>query len=89
MLSSSLFYESTLQCRVPDSKGHPNAPFPLIFVCSSVQQDINCTPGKNEKEAKILVKQLVKYIQQYPINWVQGGRRPHVCVMSPSANQVI
>ena len=32
--SSSLFYEQSQQCQVPDRVAHPAAPFPLLFVCS-------------------------------------------------------
>ena len=90
MLPSSLFYRSTLQCNVPDSNAHPLAPFPLVFVCSS----IDSTPSANamdtdEEEAKILVDEVDKYVKSWPDEW---GEREHsqdrVCIMTPSANQV-
>ena len=86
MLPSSLFYQSTLQCRVPDSKSHPDAPFPLSFVCSSIEEQENSIQGTNIEEIEVLLKEVQKYFKEWPRNWDENDNR--VCIMSPSANQV-
>ena len=92
MLPSSLFYRSTLQCNVSDSKAHPLAPFPLVFVCSCIENipSANST-DTDEKEAKTLVDEVKRYIfGSWPEEWEERVHSPgEVCIMSPSANQVI
>lgn len=87
MLPSSLYYHSTLLCRVSDSRAHHLAPFPLTFVCSDINQEVKATSGTNEKEADVLIKEVEKYFREWPKHWDSDDKR--VCIMSPSANQVI
>lgn len=86
MLPSSLYYHSTLMCRVPDSIAHHLAPFPLTFVCSDIKKDIRRTSGINENEADVLVREVQKYFTSWPKNWDRSDKR--ICIMSPSADQV-
>ena len=92
MLPSSLFYGSTLQCRVPDSKSHPLAPYPLVFVCSSIKNSATCKIGSTDKtEATVLVEQVKKYIADSWPTTVWGSQYDppgKVCVMTPSPAQV-
>ena len=85
MLPSSLFYQSTLQCRVPDLESHPDAPFPLAFVCSSMEENLANISGINKVEAEVLVEEYNKYFKKWPRNWSSEEK---ICIMSPSANQV-
>ena len=66
MLASSLFYECTL---ISESRreAHPNAPYPLMFACTSLNQGNfrNCRP-ENEEEAKLLITKMLEYIQSWP-----------------------
>ena len=91
MLPSALFYKSTLQCNVPDAKAHPLAPFPLVFVCSSIE-DINSANaiGTDKQEAETLVKMVKKYIYgSWPEEWGDMFDPPgQVCIMTPSSTQV-
>ena len=92
MLPSSLFYGSTLQCRVPDSKSHPLAPYPLVFVCSSTKQysAVN-NKSTDQTEAEALVEQVKKYItDSWPTTvWGRQDDPPgKVCIMTPSPTQV-
>ena len=87
MLPSSLYYHSTLQCRVPDSTAHHLAPFPLTFVCSSIQQDLNKTSGVDENEANMIIKEIQKYFSMWPKHWSKKDKR--IGIVSPSADQVI
>ena len=91
MLPSALFYKSTLQCNVPDAKAHPLAPFPLVFVCSSIEDtDTANAIGTDEKEAETLVKSVKKYIyNSWPEEWSESyDFTGTVCIMTPSATQV-
>ena len=91
MLPSSLFYGSTLQCNVSDGMAHPNAPFPIVFVCSSIENlsTANCK-DKDEKEATTLVNEVKKYIwDSWPAVWGERANPPgRACIMTPSATQV-
>jgi len=86
MLPSSLFYQSTLQCRVPDHICHPKAPFPIAFVCSSLEEKFNGVPGINPSEAEVLHEEFEKYFSPWPTNWKENESK--ICILSPSANQV-
>ena len=87
-LPSSLFYGSTLQCRVPDESAHPDAPYPLVFVCSSLDASIQSIRNDtNEIEARHLLQQVSKFIANWPRAWGNVDRS-QICIMTPSANQV-
>ena len=86
MLPSSLYYQSTLQCRVPDSEAHDLAPFPLVFSCSDVKQSNNTTSGGNEEEAGVLIEEVCKYFKKWPKHWDKKDKK--ICIMSPSPVQV-
>ena len=95
MLPSSLFYCSTLQCNVPDTKAHPKAPFPLVFVCSSITNlsSANCK-NTDEVEAKILVDEVQNYTcrNSWPAVWGKNDDPDdpsQICIMTSSAAQVI
>lgn len=85
MLPSYLFYESTLLSRSP-APTHPDAPFPLVFVCSSLDDTKTAREGTDVAEADCILAQMGKYLENWPPNW--GGMQSAVCVMSSSENQV-
>ena len=90
-LPSALFYRSTLQCNVPDAKAHPLAPFPLVFVCSSIEDISSANAvGTDEKEAETLVREVKRYVcKSWPEEWGKRCEPPgQVCIMTPSATQV-
>ena len=88
-LPSSLFYGSTLQCRVPEESAHPDAPYPLVFVCSSLDASIQSIRNDtNEIEARHLLQQVSKFITNWPRAWGNVDRS-QICIMTPSANQVL
>ena len=89
MLPSSLYYHSTLQCRVPDSTAHDLAPFPLTFVCSDIKQDLHETSGIDEIEADMIMKEVQKYFLKWPKHWDKSDKcGKKICIASPSADQV-
>ena len=66
MLASSLFYECTLLSQTK-RETHPKYPYPLVFACTSVKENVygNCQP-ENKEEAKLLISKLVEFIQTWP-----------------------
>ena len=86
MLPSSLYYHSTLQCRVPDSTAHHLAPFPLAFVCSDISQTSSKTSGLNKNEADVTLSEVRRYFSSWPKHWNENGS--DICIMTPSAAQV-
>lgn len=85
MLPSHLFYESTLLCRA-NAPAHPLSPFPLVFVCSSMNKDYS-KDGLDRDEIDCLIKQVDKHVQKWPSTWGERDLKS-LCIMSPSANQV-
>lgn len=65
MLASSLFYECALLSR-SNRKTHPKAPYPLVFACTSVDQNkiSNCQP-ENEEEARLLITKMMEFIETW------------------------
>ena len=88
-LPSSLFYQSQL---IPAARGilpHPKAPYPLIFVCSSLQKVTECVESDtNEIEAQLLISKLIELLDPWPREW-RYRRLEDVCVMAISRRQVI
>ena len=88
-LAEELFYKSSLKSEVPADSTHPEAPFPLIFVCSSISPP---QPGENpvnELEARVVIEQLSKYAPGWPQDrWGENFDPSQICIMSPSRSQV-
>lgn len=58
-----LFY-SGLKCKARKSDTHPQAPYPLLFVCSNLTYDV-CS---SEVEAEVLLQQVNFFVQHWPSN---------------------
>ena len=86
MLPSHLFYDSTLLCR-SKTPAHPDAPFPLVFVCSSLNKAITERKSTDNTEADCLLRLVDKYMSGWPSNWGKKDLET-ICIMSPSENQV-
>ena len=87
MLSSSLFYGSTLQHRA-EQMSHPLAQFPLQFICSSIKRMGSNPQGKDEDEAQILLEQVKKYVTNWPSHLWGQKHLESICIMTSSADQV-
>lgn len=86
MLASSLFYECTLLGR-SESKAHPNAPYPLVFECSSLTQgSYEVSSTDNTREAEILVRKALEFVRTWPK--VRTRDRPRVAILAGSGRQV-
>ena len=89
--SSSLFYEESLQCQVPDGVAHPAAPFPLLFVCSSVDESVQLiSDDKNENEARIVLEQVSKFVRDWPVYIPEWGKKDlnKICIVTNTRSQV-
>lgn len=89
-LPSRLFYDSLLECHVPDVALHPDAPYPLLFICSSLDNDLcYVKESVNENEASVLLKQVKKFTisKNWPQQW---GKRDlsRVCIVTQTRGQV-
>ena len=88
-LAEKLFYKSPLKSVVPPNSTHPEAPFPLVFVCLDVSQPKPCDNPINEIEAKVIIEQLKKYVPGWPQDsWGTKPDSRQICLMSPSRMQV-
>ena len=89
MLPSSLFYNSTLQSMVPEDITHPDAPYPLLFVCSSLDPVADpMQADTNSVEAMLLLDHAKLYIDAWPTNQWKKHKPETICVMTTSQNQV-
>ena len=87
-LAEELFYKPDLKSKVPVDSTHPDAPFPLTFVCSSISPHQPSEDPVNELEARVVIEQMSKYTTGWPQDrW--GTKHPsEICIMSPSRRQV-
>lgn len=60
-IPQQLFY-SGLRSKARKSDLHPQAPYPLLFVCSNLTSDV-CSP---EVEAKVLLEQVDFFVKHWP-----------------------
>ena len=84
-LTSELFYESSLKCSEQlVIANHPSAPYPLVFVCSSIDDSSCCVENAtNITEARVVLNLIKKYVT----SWEED---PHeIAVISPHRSQVI
>ena len=86
-LSEKLFYRTELK---PNLESHPNAPFPLHFVCSSVENKLQpletdtCYPI----EAAVVVEQIRKWTAAWSKNVWGKKDFTEVAFTSPTRTQV-
>ena len=81
--ASDMFYKSTVQpssvtYTIPTCHGFP---YPLVFVCTGIEEIHSYDNSVNEKEANILMKILDQQLRN-------EGKRIKVCIMSSSRSQV-
>ena len=83
-IPNQLFYGNSIIPNAQNAPTHPLAPFPLVFVCSSLTYRVD-----NESEAKLLLNEASKYITR--INWpnVWGTCNPQrTCIVTSTMTQV-
>ena len=88
-LAEKMFYKCPLKTVVPAESTHPDAPFPLVFVCSDLTKPQPSENPTNENEARIVIEQLQKFAPGWPQDYWGAKVDPsQICVMSPSRSQV-
>ena len=89
-LPSYLFYDSALITAAKSATClHPKTRFPLHFICSSLADDIwEIRDSKNDLEASLLLKEALKYINEWPTLEWEDKNLQKVCIMAATANQV-
>ena len=84
-IPNQLFYENMIKCpQNAHHDHHPDATFPLLFVCSSVSSTTD-----DELEAQLILQQVEKFaVHSWPSNW---GKRDltKICLVTASKTQVI
>ena len=87
-LPSHLFYGGTIESQAK-RKLHPGTHFPLLFVCSSVDENAQGTEDdKYPQEAEVVLQQ----VKRYTIPWPEKEWGPRdvneICIMTTARNQV-
>ena len=84
-LAEKLFYKLPLNCNI-SSSSHPDAPYPLLFFCSSIDDKVQTT--MNRQEAEIALKLIAQFAKRWPSE--RWGRMDlsQMCFMSPTRSQV-
>ena len=88
-LPSILFYDSTLQTVVPDGFAHPDAPYPLLFVCSSLDNTIEQVESDTDEcEATIVLDQMKRFLNPWPTQQWGQKNLSTICLITPTRHQV-
>ena len=67
---------------------HPDAGYPLHFICSSLDQEVlEVSESSNRREVELIFKEVRKFVNNWPKEW---GKRnlSDICIMATTANQV-
>ena len=69
-----------------DKPYHSDGPFPLLFVCSSIESEQECdtSSSRNEMEVRITLGEVDKLSNPWPSGWDDTK----VCFVSPKRSQV-
>ena len=88
-LASKLFYNCSLSSMVSDSISHPDAPYPLLFVCSSLDDTIKQVQrDTDETEARLILNQVLKFIDRWPTKQWGPKNLRSICIITPTRHQV-
>lgn len=86
-LAQQIAYKRPLEYK--DIATHPDATFPLRFICSSINDAAKPSKGNtNRGEVEVALKEASRILMRWPVNgW--GKRDPsQFCFLSPSRSQV-
>ena len=89
-LSGNLFYETLLKLpdNTPPPPAHPRFPYPLVFICSSVDDEVKKVDSNtNEEEIAVIINTIERIIRPWPVQWGAPDLR-QLCIMSPTRSQV-
>ena len=82
-IPNDLFYDSKIKSCSRNASAHPQATYPLLFVCSSLASGVNDYLGAN-----LLLEQIKRLvIDSWPLCW--GEKDPKkICLLTASQSQV-
>lgn len=87
-LPSILFYNGTVECR-GKRRLHPDTHFPLLFVCSSVDESAHSTENdKYPHEAEVVLQEVMRYTVPWPGKEWGPKDVNEICILTPTRNQV-
>ena len=81
-IPNELFYSSQIKSSPMISSPHPLAEFPLLFVCSSLTNEVD-----QKIEAQLLLEQIKRFVLHWPDQWGKRDIRK-VCLATASRTQV-
>ena len=88
-LARQVAYKTPLTCNVAEQSTHPDAPFPLRFVCTSLNHNVKET---KDSLCKVEVAAALEEASRFFMKWPDDiwGRRDlkQVCFLSPCRGQV-
>ena len=89
-LVGKLFYNSDLKWNDDEvcPAHHRRFKYPLIFVCSSIDEDVTSPGDSSKSEADIIVQKAIEAAKGCPSGWPKPPM-PQFFVISPSEEQVI
>ena len=70
-----------------DSDPHPKAPYPLVFVCSSMDEAQSNRNAWDTGEAEKVLQSVSYYLSTWPNTWGEFAER-EVCILASSHQQV-
>lgn len=88
-LAQQIAYKMPLKCEVKDHTAHPDASFPLRFVCTDLDANVNSTESSiNKNEASVALEEASKFFMKWPATtWGKRDLR-QICFLSPCRGQV-
>lgn len=89
-LPSYLFYNSALVAKADVATHlHPKDHFPLQFICSNLDDSITeVSCSINRKEANLLLREVLKYVSDWPEHEWGHKDLSTICIMTATSNQV-
>ena len=88
-LAEKLFYKTPLKCNVSSNSTHPDAPFPLRFICSSVDDKMkHVRNAKYGKEAEFALWEAANLAKKWPVDGWGPKNLSEICFMSSARSQV-
>ena len=83
-ISKELFYESKINSCPRNASAHPQAEFPLLFLCSSTTLSENC-----KLEAQLLLQQIKKFaVSNWPKQKWGNWDPAEICLVTATRTQV-
>ena len=87
-LAEQIAYKMPMDYR-SDTTVHPEAKFPLLFICSSLDRELKEVKSNiNLKEAEIALRQASHFLKTWPVSKWGEKDASQMCFLSPHRGQV-